>query len=112
VTRRFVTVYDKYFDAIGATPKRTVAALCILAYAVLAATAAVVFVADDWRNAMAAGCVAGAWVFGAFNITMLAMTPSRSAVSNYPPVAFVCDVLYGTCATSLLFLAQHAARVA
>lgn len=119
VTRYFIPVYDRYFDAISIRPKPVVAIVCAVAYATLASACAMVFVAKTPGDAMAAGALVGVWVFGAYNITMVAMTPTNSStssntcsVSSYPMLAVFIDTAYGTFATSMLFFAQHTVRKA
>jgi len=129
-TTTWRNVYKKYFNKIDrGAPEPIVAVVCLVAYALLASTAALTFVAIDAPHAAAAGAVVGVWVFGAFNITMFVMVPPQKrghnyednddaecddcldAYTTYPWSTALCDVLYGTGATALLFYVQHNARL-
>jgi len=111
-TRSCLGVYNEHFKNTGASPQPWTVAFCVVAYACLATSAALAFVAVDAAEAFSAGCVVGLWVFGAFNITMFAMAPPTPprVMSNYPPATALVDTVYGALATGLLLLVQHSAR--
>jgi len=128
-------VYEGYYDSLdreraGATgnderhansetPKqKTWTIVHIVLYAVLASFVASQFEYDAPLNAMLGGCLLGLYVFGAFNVTMHAMSrKDKKGDSNrlccyMPPAHYslstaLCDATYGTVVTGFLHVLCH-----